>query len=212
MQECFQAHGMSPVAWLDKLGLLGERTILAHAMHLSDEDIRIIQERGCYISHCPCSNLKLVSGQFRYRDAVEAGGCRITVGTDGCASNNNLSMLEEMKFAALSAKMECGDPTAGRDCDIFRAATRTGAEAFGIDAGIIETGRLADLLLVDLDDPRLVPDYSLTADLVYAADSACIDTVICDGRILMEHRKIPHEEEILERARDISMKLRTLRK
>jgi len=210
VRECIEAHGMSPIAWLDEVGLLGPHTILAHAVHLSDEDIDLIRERGCWIAHCPCSNFKLASGQFRYRRAVEIGGCRFTIGTDGCASNNNLSMLEEMKFAALSAKGESGDPTAGRDGDIFRAATRSGAEAFGIDAGLIEEGRLADAMLVDLDHPLLVPDYNLTANLVYAADSSVIDTVICDGRILMEHRKIDGEEEIIADARRVCAKIRAL--
>lgn len=207
VEECIQAHGKSPVAYLDELGILGPRTVLAHAVHLSDEDIAIIRDRGAYISHCPCSNFKLASGQFRYRKAVEEGGCRFTLGTDGCASNNNLSMLEEMKFAALSAKNESASPTAGRDGDIFRAATRTGAEAFGIDGGVIAEGRLADLLLVDLNNPLLVPDYNLTANLVYSADSSCIDTVICDGRILMENHRVPGEAEILEEARRVCAKI-----
>lgn len=210
VRECIDAHGMSPVAWLDEVGLLGPKTILAHAVHLSDEDIDLIRERECWIAHCPCSNFKLASGQFRYRQAVEIGGCRFTIGTDGCASNNSLSMLEEMKFAALSAKGEAGDPTAGRDGDIFRAATRSGAEAFGIDAGVIEEGRLADAMLADLNHPLLVPDYNLTANLVYAADTSVIDTVICDGRILMEHRKIDGEEEIIADARRVCAKIRAL--
>ena len=139
------------------------------------------------------------------------GCCRFTIGTDGCASNNNRSMLEEMKFAALSAKNESGSPTAGRDGDIFRAATRTGAEAFEIDAGVIAAGKLADIVLVDLDNPLLVPDFNLTANLVYSADSSCIDTVICDGRILMENREIPGEAEILAEARRVCAKIRALR-
>ena len=211
VEECVAAHGMTPIAYLDSLGILGPRTVLAHAVHLSDGDIEIIRERGAYISHCPCSNFKLASGQFRYRRVVEMGCCRFTIGTDGCASNNNLSMLEEMKFAALSAKNESGSPTAGRDGDIFRAATRTGAEAFEIDAGVIAAGKLADIVLVDLDNPLLVPDFNLTANLVYSADSSCIDTVICDGRILMENREIPGEAEILAEARRVCAKIRALR-
>ena len=210
VEECVGAHGMSPVAYLDSLGVLGPRTVLAHAVHLSDEDIDIIRERKSWISHCPCSNFKLASGQFRYHKAVELGGCRFTLGTDGCASNNNLSMLEEMKFAALSAKNESGEPTAGRDGDILHAATRAGAEAFGIDAGLIEEGKLADALLVDLAHPLMTPDYHLAANLVYSADSSVIDTVICDGRILMENRRIDGEEEILADARRTCVRLRNL--
>ena len=119
-------------------------------------------------------------------------------------------MLEEMKFAALSAKNESGEPTAGRDGDILHAATRAGAEAFGIDAGLIEEGKLADALLVDLAHPLKTPDYHLAANLVYSADSSVIDTVICDGRILMENRRIDGEEEILADARRTCVRLRNL--
>lgn len=210
VEDCLRAHGMSPIAYLDSLGALGPRTVLAHAVHLSDGDIALIRERRSWISHCPCSNFKLASGQFRYRKAVELGGCRFTLGTDGCASNNTLSMLEEMKFAALSAKDESGDPTSGRDGDIFHAATRAGAEAFGIDAGWIEEGKLADALLVELGHPLMTPNYSLVANLVYSADSSVIDTVICDGRILMENRRIDGEEEILSDARRVCRRLRKL--
>ncbi|MDR0932221.1 MAG: amidohydrolase [Victivallales bacterium] len=208
VEDCLKAHGKSPIAYLDSLGIIGPRTVLAHAVHLSDADIEIIAERGAYLAHCPCSNFKLASGQFRYRDAVQKGQCLFTIGTDGCASNNNLSMLEEMKFAALSAKSESGDPTVGKDFDIFRGATRTGAEAFGIDAGAIEENGLADALLIDLDNPRLVPNYNLVTNIVCSADSGCIDTTICDGRILMENKKIPGEEEILAEARRVCAKFR----
>lgn len=110
-------------------------------------------------------------------------------------------MFSEMKAAALGAKTESMLPTAGRDEEIFRAATRNGAEAFGLDAGVIAPGKLADALLIDLAAPFLVGDYHLTSNLVYAADSSCVDTVICDGRILMEHRRVPGEREIVEEAR-----------
>ena len=151
--------------------------------------------------------MKLCSGCFRFHDVFERGGCRVAIGTDGCSSNNNLSMLDEMKFAALSAKNQSGLPTSGRDGDIFTLATRAGAEAFGIDSGIVAEGKLADILLVDLDNPLLVGDYNLTANLVYSADSSCLDSLICDGRVLMENRRVPHEAEILENARRVCRKI-----
>lgn len=208
VEECRAAHGgMPPIAYLDSLGLLGEKTILAHCVHLTDEDIRLIRERRAVIAHMPCSNMKLCSGCFRFYDAFERGGCRVAIGTDGCSSNNNLSMLDEMKFAALSAKNQSGLPTSGRDGDIFTLATRAGAEAFGIDSGVIAEGKLADILLVDLDNPLLIGDYNLTANLVYSADSSCLDSLICDGRILMENRRVPGEAEILENARRVCRKI-----
>ncbi len=207
VEECRAAHnGMTPVQWLDSLGILGEKTILAHCVHLTDADIELIRERRAVIAHMPCSNYKLLSGRFRFQAAFE-GKCRITLGTDGCASNNNLSMFDEMKLAAFSAKMEANLPAAGRDSDIFDIATRNGAEAFGIDGGVIAEGKLADALLADLSLPCMTPCYHLAANWVYSAGPECVDTVICNGRILMRNRRIDGEEEIIARAAECCAKL-----
>jgi len=196
--DSMKAHNMTPIAYLDTCGMLTPKTILAHAIHLTQDDITRIRDRGCVIAHNPCSNFKLASGQFRFHEVAEQNGCRVTLGTDGVASNNNLSMLEEMKFAALSAKGESRLPTAAPAKTVFDCATRHGAEAFGIDAGVIAGGKLADALLIDLQHPLMVPCHNLISNLVYAADSSCIDTVICDGRVLMENKIIPNARDILE--------------
>ena len=206
VEECLANHNMTPIAWLDHLGLLTEKTLLAHCTHLSAEDIALISARKSVIAHMPVSNMKLCSGSFDLTAAVN-GGCRVTIGTDGCSSNNNLSMLEEMKFAALLAKQTANDPEAGQDALIFDLATRCGAEAFGIDAGVIAEGKLADAVLVDLNNPMMVGDYNLIANMVYSADSSVIDTVICGGRVLMQNRHVPGEEEIIERARKVCRKI-----
>ncbi|OQC13617.1 MAG: 5-methylthioadenosine/S-adenosylhomocysteine deaminase [Lentisphaerae bacterium ADurb.Bin082] len=207
VDDCQQAHQATPIAYLDRLGVLGPRTILAHCCHLTDDDIAIIRERDCVIVHNPCSNLKLVSGRFRFQ-AVAKAGIRIALGTDGCSSNNNLSMLEEMKFAALAAKDEAGDPTAGKAEDVFAAATAVSARAFGLDAGEIAPGQLADCLLLDSDHSLLVADHHLLANVVYSADSSCIDTVICNGRVLMRHRVVPGEEDIIARGKAAARRVR----
>ena len=208
VEECRAAHdGLTPIEYLDRLGILGRRTVLAHCTHLTDRDIELIRERRAVIAHMPCSNMKLCSGAFRFRDARDLAGCRVTIGTDGASSNNNLSMLDEMKFAALLAKHESGVPTAARDADVFNLATRCGAEAYGIDAGVIAAGKLADAVLVKLDHPQMIGDYNLVANLVYSADSSVIDTVICDGRVLMESGRVENETEILEQARACCRKL-----
>lgn len=199
--DCRKQYGVSPAALLDRCGLLGERTVLAHAVHLDRDDMVLLKERRAVISHCPCSNLKLTSGLFRYQPVVEEHGIRFTIGTDGCASSNNLSMLEAMKFAALLAKQESGDPAVAPCRDIFRAATRNGAGAFGIDAGIIAEGKLADLMLVNRHDPMMVADFDVISNLVYSADTSVIDTVICNGRVLMRNRQVDGEEEIIREAR-----------
>lgn len=205
--DCLKKHGMTPVAFLEKCGLLGPKTVLAHCVHLTDDDLNIIARTQSVISHNPTSNLKLCSGRFRWEDAL-ATGCRVTIGTDGPSSNNNLSMLEEIKFAAISAKVEAGRPTAGRAEQVFRAATVEGAHAFGLDAGEIAVGKLADCQLVDLDNPVMTGDFNLISNIVYSADSSVVNTVICDGNILMRDHYVPGQEEIVRQARNVCRKLR----
>ena len=207
VEQCMALHKMSPVQYLDKLGLLTSRTVAAHAVHLSDSDIAILAERKVSVSYNPCSNYKLSSGRFRFRSLADAQ-VNITFGTDGCASSDNLSMFDEMKFGALGAKNEQNSSTACSVNEIFDCATRAGAAAFGINAGVIEEGRKADLVLIDLDAPMMIADHNPVSNLVYAADSSCVDTVICNGRILMQNRIVPGEKEIICQARSWAGKLR----
>ncbi len=207
VREFRASHGgKSPIDYLDEIGLLSPRLLIAHAIHLDDREIALLAERGVIFSHMPCSNRKLVSGAFRFR-AVEASGALITLGTDGCASNNNLSMFDEMKNCAILAKEEAGDPRVCPAETAFAVATVNGARAFGIDSGVIEAGRLADLVLYALDSPALTPAHHQVSNLVYAADSSAVDTVICDGRILMRGRKVPGETEIIAEARAAAARL-----
>ena len=201
--DCYKEHGCSPIRYLDRLGALGSQTVLAHAVFLDDADIRLLARKGVWLSTNPSSNYKLASGVFMLQKLLDCG-CKIALGTDSMASNNNLSMLDEMKLCALSAKIQSGDPTAGAAADVFRIATRNGAEAFGLDAGEIKEGKLADCILVDLDNHFLVPNYNLISNMVYAADSSCIDTVICNGSIIMSGRQVKGETELLRQVREIS--------
>lgn len=185
VEDCLRAHGTTPVRYLDSLGFLGPDVIAAHVVHVDEEEAAILASRGVTIAHCPCSNMKLASGIFPYKMLHEAG-CRITLGTDGDSSNNNLDMREEMKFAALLAKVSSGDPEVLPAAEALEMATRSGAEAFGLDAGVIREGALADALLVRLDDPRMQPCHNLISNWVYAAGSSCIDCVICNGNIVMK--------------------------
>ena len=185
VEDCLRAHGTTPVRYLDSLGFLGPDVIAAHVVHVDEEEAAILASRGVTIAHCPCSNMKLASGIFPYKLLHEAG-CRITLGTDGDSSNNNLDMREEMKFAALLAKVSSGDPEVLPAAEALEMATRSGAEAFGLDAGVIREGALADALLVRLDDPRMQPCHNLVSNWVYAAGSSCIDCVICNGNIVMK--------------------------
>ena len=212
VDDCFAKWGMSPVAKLDSLGLLTPKTILAHAVHLSDEDIAIIKKRGCYISTNPISNLKLNSGMFMFEKLYEAMPENITLGTDGASSNNNLNMLDSMKFCSLVAKAESNSALGGKAQDIYKVATTNGAKAFGLDAGEIKEGCLADCLLVDLDNVFLTPNYNIISNIVYSADSSCVCDVICDGRLIMENGKVAGEKEIIDNAKKLAEKIKNMKK
>ena len=164
VEDCLLEHGTTPVRYLDSIGFLGPDVIAAHCVHVDDEEADILAERGVTVSHCPCSNMKLGSGVFPYSRLMQAG-CRITLGTDGASSGNNLDLREAMKFAALLAKSG-GDPELLPAEEVFRWATRSGAEAFGIDAGVIAEGKLADCLLIDLSDIRMQPCHHLVSNFV----------------------------------------------
>ncbi len=203
VEDCLKTHGCTPIEYLDQLGALGPKTIVAHAVHLSDEDIALLARKKVPLCTNPISNYKLASGLFMLQK-LQKSGCILTLGTDSMASNNNLSMLEEMKLCALSAKIQSGDATAGNAEDIFNMATINGAQAVGLDAGIIAEGKLADCILVDLNNHFLIPNYNLISNMVYSADSSCIDTVICNGRILMQNHHVNGEEEIISEIKKLS--------
>lgn len=187
-------NGKSPVEYLEALGLLSPRTVAAHLVHVSENDLDILAKHKVTCAHNPCSNMKLASGIFCIEPFLSRG-IRVSLGTDGASSNNNLDMREEMKFASLLAKMTSGDPTILSAKETLKMATLSGAEAFGIHAGKIEEGFLADALLLDLSAPCFATG-DVISNWVYAADSSVIDTVICDGKILMRGRKISGAEEI----------------
>lgn len=186
VENCIRDHGTTPVRYLESLGFLGPDVIAAHCVHVDAEEWKILARRGVTVAHCPCSNMKLGSGRFPYELAIESG-CRITLGTDGVSSNNNLDLREEMKFAALLAKV-AGDPSLLPATEVFRWATRNGAEAFGLDAGAIACGKLADAILVDLGRSSMQPCHNLVSNFVYSADSSVICHVICDGQLVYTAR------------------------
>ncbi len=210
VEECMKRHGCTPVAYLDRIGFLGDDVVAAHAVHVTDGDIAILSRRGVTVAHCPVSNLKLSSGMAPVHKMLEAG-CRVALGTDGCASNNNLDMREEMKTAALLAKAAGGACTLPANAALAMA-TRAGAEAARTDAGAIEEGRKADLILVRNDVPSMTPMYSPVSNWVYSAGSSLVDTVICNGRLLMQGRKVDGEADILLEARDIATRIAKNRK
>ena len=197
VENCLKKHGCTPIEHLEKLGLLTDKTILAHCVHLSDKDIEIIKKHNTKVAHCPISNFKLKSGLMAFQKLTNAG-VLVTLGTDGSASNNSLGMLEEMKACALNAKTQANSSKAGNVNDIYKTATVNGAKAFGIDAGVIEEGKIADFLLYDLNHYLLLPNFNLISNIIYSAQNECITDVFCDGKQLMCNRKVENEEKIIK--------------
>lgn len=182
--DCIATYGMSPVQYLDSIGFLGPDVIAAHCVVVDDRDADTLASRGVTVAHCPCSNMKISSGALPYERLIKAG-VKMTLATDGVSSNNNLDMREEMKFAALLAKVS-GNPELLPAEEVLRWATVNGAEALGYDAGIIAEGKLADCILVDMDNIRMQPCHNLISNWVYAANSSCIRKVLCDGKVIFE--------------------------
>lgn len=195
-EDCMAQHGMTPTAYLDSLGVLGPEVIAAHCVWLSPQDIEIMAKRNVKAVHNVNSNLKLSSGyKFKYQEMRDAG-VTVCIGTDGTASSNNLDMLESMKTSALLQKAWRKDPKAMPLDELMDCATVNGARALRFNTGVIAPGYSADLCLVDVDNYAFTPNINFLANLIYSANSSCIDTVICDGRILMNGRKVEGEEEI----------------
>lgn len=196
VEDCLKKYGKTPLAILDEWGALEGKTVIAHAVYLTEEEIKIAKEKGVIIAHNPTSNLKLNSGQMplqRYLDE----GLLVTLGTDGVSSNNSLSMISEMKIAALSGKNQANNIKAAQVDDIFDIATAKGFEALGLKAGKIKEGYMADFILVNMNHHALLPNVNLVSNMIYSADSSCISDVFCDGKCLMKNGYVKGQEEII---------------
>ncbi len=202
VEDCKAAHGgLTPVEYLDELGVLGPDLLAAHTLWLSPHDIELLAARGVHCVHNINSNAKLSSGyRFLYNEMRDAG-INICLGTDGCASSNNLDMLEAMKTSALFQKAWRNDPKAMPLEELITMATANGAKALKLNTGRLEEGAMADLSIVDTDNSFFLSPGSFLANFIYSAHSDCIDSVICGGKFVMRHREIEGEKEILEEAR-----------
>ena len=202
--NCMKAHGgLSPTEYLDSLGVLGPHVVAAHTIWLSDNDVQILGRHRVNCVHNINSNAKLASGyRFRYDD-LKMAGANICLGTDGASSSNNLDMLETMKTTALFQKAWENDPSAMPLHELMDAATVNGARALGLDTGVVREGAIADLSIVDIDNSYFISPGSFLANLVYAAHSDTISSVIAGGRFVMRDRVIPGEAEILAEARKV---------
>ena len=207
-QNSIKNFGLSPIRYLNKLGVLKPNLVIAHCLWLDDDEIKMLADNDVKVVHNPNSNLKLASGhRFLYNEMQQKGIC-IGLGTDGCSSSNNLDMIEAMKMMSLLQKGWRLDPTALPAAEAIKVATQNGARILNINAGKIEEGRLADMFMVNTNTPAFTPLNNNTAsNLVYAANGSHVDTVICDGKIIMKNRKIDGEEEIIKKANELVSKL-----
>jgi 5-methylthioadenosine/S-adenosylhomocysteine deaminase len=202
-----EQQGQTPVRFLRDLGLLDSRTVAVHANWVEAEELDCLAEARTAVSHCPESNMKLAAGVTPIVEMLERG-IRVGLGTDGCASNNDLDLLREMRTASLLHKVTRRDPTALESSALVRIATLGGAELLGMEneIGALEAGKQADLILIDLDRPHLTPLYNPFSHLVYAASGADVDTVFIAGRMVMRRRKLLtlDWEEIREKVREVA--------
>jgi 5-methylthioadenosine/S-adenosylhomocysteine deaminase len=191
LDDSVKAKGASPVAYLDRIGFLNDRVIAAHVVWPQGSDISILKKRGVGVVHNPQSNMKLASGVAPVPRMMNEG-VFVGLGTDGAASNNDLNMWEEMDTVAKLHKVFSGDPKVISAQQAFELATIRGAQALHLDKeiGSLETGKRADLLIIERDALNQIPLYNVYSDLVYATKSFDVQSVIINGRVVMQNRRL----------------------
>ena len=200
--------GMRPFEYLNSFGFFDDvKVISAHCVHLSEDELNIIKNKNIAVSHNPISNLKLASGIAPIPKLME-NDILITPGTDGCGSNNNLNLFEEIKTTSLIHKGVSLNPTVVNANDSFNFATKNGCLALGLKAGELKEGNLADIVLIDLDKPYLIPKENMHSHLVYSFNGN-VDIVIIDGNIVLNDGKMVNidEKKVYEMAEKAYSKL-----
>lgn len=206
MQE---KYGKRPFKYIEETGLFDVPAIAAHCVWLDDEDFAIMKKHNIAVAHNPASNMKLASGIAPVPRMLKEG-ITVGLGTDGTSSNNNLDMLEEIRLAAILHKVNELDPLSVPAAEALKMGTETGAKAIWLDdTGVIAPGKKADIVLYDLNRPEWCPRHNLVSLLVYSASSASADTMICNGKVIMEKGKVltMDEERILHEAQEVAMDL-----
>jgi 5-methylthioadenosine/S-adenosylhomocysteine deaminase len=211
VSDCQQRYGATPVAHLHRLGLLNRRLVADHGVVLSAADQELLAAQGASVVHCPESNMKLASGVAPVVELLRQG-VNVALGTDGCASNNNLDMLQEMDTAAKLHKVQHLDPTVLPAPVVLGLATRGGAAALNLQdrLGSLEPGKQADLIVIDCDQPHLVPLYNPYSQVVYAAGGADVRTVLIAGRVVVRDRRLLtlEVEEAMARVQEYARQIR----
>jgi 5-methylthioadenosine/S-adenosylhomocysteine deaminase len=204
VQDCLAEHGARPAFYLDRLGLLSERAVLAHGVWLDPDELALIAERGATVVTNPVANMKLAVGGVFPHPAARSAGVAVGLGTDGAGSNDSLDLLADLKTFALVQKHAAADPTAIDAAEAWAVAT--GGRAPLLGATPLKPGAPADFLLLRPDSPELGIG-ELTADLVYAASAAAVDTVVVAGEVLMRRGEVPELGEIVARAAERAERL-----
>lgn len=206
-----EKFGKGAVSFLKDIGYLNEQLVAFHCVHFTEEDMKMFADYGCKVSHNPASNMKLASGVAPVPEMIKAG-VTVGLGTDGCASNNNLDMIKEMGTTAKLHKVARLDPTVMDAQTVVRMATIEGAKTLGMEKkiGSLESGKKADIIVIGLNEPHLTPLYCEYSHLVYAASGADVDTVIINGKVVMENRKLLtiNEQDVMQKVRDIATKVK----
>ena len=205
--DCVAQHGKSPAAHLDACGILTPHTVAAHCCWLDAAECQLLGKRGVSVSHNPSSNMKLATHRAMPYPELVAAGANPCLGTDGCASNNNLDMFEEAKTAALLQKFFWNNPTILPAHEALAMATANGAKALGFPTGKLAVGAPADIVLVTTAAACNTPLHNATSNLIYACNGGTVETTICNGRVLMLDREIPGEEAILKGAGNAAREL-----
>ena len=200
-----QAQGARPIEYLARIGFLNNRVVAAHVVYATAEEIALLQRQGVGVAHNPSSNMKLASGIAPVPEMLRAN-VAVGLGTDGAASNNDLSMWEEMDMAAKLHKLNTGDPRTLPARETFAMATIMGARALHMEReiGSLEAGKRADLVILDMDEMHQTPIYNIYSHLVYATKSTDVRTVVIEGRVVMRDRRLLtlNETEIRRRAQE----------
>jgi 5-methylthioadenosine/S-adenosylhomocysteine deaminase len=211
VEEVLKKYGRRPVMQMERIGLLSSDLIACHCVWLTEEEMDLLARREVRVVHNPESNMKLAAGVAPIPDLLRRG-VRIGLGTDGCASNNNLDMFQEMDMAAKVHKVHRLDPTVMPAETVLEMATLGGARVLGMEGqiGSLEVGKRADVIILDLEKPHLQPVYNVVSQLVYAATGADVRDVIIDGKPVMRNRRLLtlNEEEILRAAVDWSNRIK----
>ena len=198
--DCLTQYGKRPAQHLDDHRILAPGTVLAHGCWLDEAECSLIGKRKASVSHNPASNMKLATNRAMPYPWLKRESVQVSLGTDGCASNNNLDMFEAAKTAALLQKFYWNDPTVLPAGEAQALAGTCGARALGLGPGTLKPGSPADIILVARSVPCNIPLHTPDSNLTYACTGSSVMTTICHGRVLMHERQVPGEEEVLKQA------------